>query len=153
MYDTHTHTNLITFSQNPFLEKLLNDNLPILTYKFSRCFIFFFFFFSRNLFYHSLRIHAPTPSMDKRRRKQPKTHHCCCSEEVSSIEWEFINMTEQEEDLICRMYKLVGDRWVVQMGIDSWANSGPESRRNRKVLVDETWRGICQQTERVKQGI
>ncbi|CAB4300583.1 unnamed protein product [Prunus armeniaca] len=29
--------------------------------------------------------------------------------EVSSIEWEFINMSEQEEDLICRMYKLVGD--------------------------------------------
>ncbi|KAF3545797.1 hypothetical protein DY000_02001438, partial [Brassica cretica] len=32
------------------------------------------------------------------------------STEVSSIEWEFINMTEQEEDLICRMYRLVGDR-------------------------------------------
>lgn len=31
--------------------------------------------------------------------------------EVSSIEWEFINMSEQEEDLIYRMYKLVGDRW------------------------------------------
>ncbi|XP_023640529.1 transcription factor TRY isoform X3 [Capsella rubella] len=32
------------------------------------------------------------------------------SEEVSSIEWEFINMTEQEEDLIFRMHRLVGDR-------------------------------------------
>ncbi|EOA28735.1 hypothetical protein CARUB_v10024964mg [Capsella rubella] len=32
-------------------------------------------------------------------------------QEVSSIKWEFINMTEQEEDLIYRMYKLVGDRW------------------------------------------
>ncbi|XP_019082551.1 PREDICTED: MYB-like transcription factor TCL1 [Camelina sativa] len=31
--------------------------------------------------------------------------------EVSSMEWEFINMTEQEEDLIFRMYKLVRDRW------------------------------------------
>lgn len=30
--------------------------------------------------------------------------------EVSSIEWDFIKMTEQEEDLICRMYRLVGDR-------------------------------------------
>ena len=30
--------------------------------------------------------------------------------EVSSVEWEMINMTEQEEDLIYRMYKLVGDR-------------------------------------------
>lgn len=39
---------------------------------------------------------------------------CLClfflSLEVSSIEWEFINMTEQEEDLIYRMYNLVGDR-------------------------------------------
>jgi myb proto-oncogene protein len=30
--------------------------------------------------------------------------------EVSSLEWEFIKMTEQEEDLIYRMYRLVGDR-------------------------------------------
>ncbi|KAI8544986.1 hypothetical protein RHMOL_Rhmol07G0007900 [Rhododendron molle] len=30
--------------------------------------------------------------------------------EVSSIEWEVINMTEQEEDMIYRMHKLVGDR-------------------------------------------
>lgn len=30
--------------------------------------------------------------------------------EVSSVEWDFINMTEQEEDLIYRMYRLVGDR-------------------------------------------
>ncbi|RID69462.1 hypothetical protein BRARA_C01556 [Brassica rapa] len=32
------------------------------------------------------------------------------SEEVTSIKWEFINMTEQEEDLISRMYRLVGNR-------------------------------------------
>lgn len=30
--------------------------------------------------------------------------------EVSSIEWELINMSEQEKDLIHRMYTLVGDR-------------------------------------------
>ncbi|MBA0831798.1 hypothetical protein Goarm_016236 [Gossypium armourianum] len=36
--------------------------------------------------------------------------------EVSSIEWEFINMSEQEEDLIYRMYKLVGDRWGLIAG-------------------------------------
>ncbi len=30
--------------------------------------------------------------------------------EVSSIEWEFINMSEQEADLIYRMYSLVGER-------------------------------------------
>nr|QTT61930.1 TCL1 [Arabidopsis thaliana] len=41
--------------------------------------------------------------------KQPKFTHS--SQEVSSMEWEFINMTEQEEDLIFRMYRLVGDRW------------------------------------------
>ncbi|KAK4762296.1 hypothetical protein SAY87_030180 [Trapa incisa] len=33
------------------------------------------------------------------------------SEEVSSIEWENIVMSEQEEDLVYRMHKLVGDRW------------------------------------------
>ncbi|XP_010261513.1 PREDICTED: transcription factor TRY-like [Nelumbo nucifera] len=53
--------------------------------------------------------------MDKRRRKQAKIIHYD-SEEVSSIEWEFINMTEQEEDLIYRMYKLVGDRWNLIAG-------------------------------------
>lgn len=30
--------------------------------------------------------------------------------EVSSTEWEFVEMSEQEEDLIRRMYGLVGDR-------------------------------------------
>ncbi|KAJ8748517.1 hypothetical protein K2173_003416 [Erythroxylum novogranatense] len=53
--------------------------------------------------------------MDKRRRKQTKTSNCS-SEEVSSIEWEFINMTEQEEDLIYRMHKLVGHRWGLIAG-------------------------------------
>ncbi|XP_058092363.1 MYB-like transcription factor ETC3 isoform X1 [Magnolia sinica] len=38
------------------------------------------------------------------------------SEEVSSIEWEFIHMTEEEEDLIYRMYKLVGNRWDLIAG-------------------------------------
>ncbi|XP_071725212.1 MYB-like transcription factor ETC3 [Rutidosis leptorrhynchoides] len=52
---------------------------------------------------------------DKRRRKQPKKGRCS-SEEVSSIEWEFINMSEQEEDLISRMYKLVGDKWELIAG-------------------------------------
>ncbi|KAI5598794.1 hypothetical protein POPTR_002G168900v4 [Populus trichocarpa] len=66
--------------------------------------------------------------MDRRRRKQAKTTtHCSdqatsqlflCDDlvEVSSIEWEFINMSEQEEDLIYRMYKLVGDRWALIAG-------------------------------------
>jgi len=33
-----------------------------------------------------------------------------CFAEVSSIEWEAVKMSEEEEDLISRMYKLVGDR-------------------------------------------
>ncbi|XP_008783829.2 transcription factor TRY-like [Phoenix dactylifera] len=53
--------------------------------------------------------------MDERPRKLPKTSGYE-SEEVSSIEWEFINMTEQEEDLIYRMYRLVGDRWDLIAG-------------------------------------
>ncbi|KAL4364120.1 hypothetical protein GQ457_04G030780 [Hibiscus cannabinus] len=82
--------------------------------------------------------------MDKRHQKQAKTNNSCCSEgthnfilvfwfafnsclfsgglrsyfmtEVSSIEWEFINMSEQEEDLIYRMHKLVGDKWGLIAG-------------------------------------
>ncbi|XP_022734202.1 transcription factor TRY-like [Durio zibethinus] len=38
------------------------------------------------------------------------------NEEVSSIEWKFIKMTEQEEDLIYRMHRLVGDRWHLIAG-------------------------------------
>ncbi|CAA7037915.1 unnamed protein product [Microthlaspi erraticum] len=51
-----------------------------------------------------------------RNRKQTKFTRRHDSEEVSSIEWEFINMTEQEEDLIFRMYKLVGSRWDLIAG-------------------------------------
>ncbi|KAK8693605.1 hypothetical protein V6N13_071182 [Hibiscus sabdariffa] len=54
--------------------------------------------------------------MDKRHQKQAKINNSCCSEEVSSIEWEFINMSEQEEDLIYRMHKLVGDKWGLIAG-------------------------------------
>ncbi|PIA34568.1 hypothetical protein AQUCO_03700095v1 [Aquilegia coerulea] len=53
--------------------------------------------------------------MDKRRRKQQKTTKQEF-EEVSSIEWEFIQMSDQEEDLIYRMHKLVGDRWDLIAG-------------------------------------
>ncbi|KAF5185317.1 transcription factor TRY-like, partial [Thalictrum thalictroides] len=35
---------------------------------------------------------------------------------VSSIEREIITLTEQEEDLLRRMHKLVGDRWVLIAG-------------------------------------
>ncbi|KAL5718958.1 hypothetical protein ACHQM5_011806 [Ranunculus cassubicifolius] len=53
--------------------------------------------------------------MDKRRRKHQKITRQEF-EEVSSIEWEFIKMSDQEEDLIYRMHKLVGDRWDLIAG-------------------------------------
>ncbi|CAA7046071.1 unnamed protein product [Microthlaspi erraticum] len=58
--------------------------------------------------------------MDKQRKsKHPKTNAtivASSSEEVSSLEWEEIAMTQEEEDLICRMYKLVGERWELIAG-------------------------------------
>ncbi|KAI3441741.1 SANT domain-containing protein [Psidium guajava] len=54
--------------------------------------------------------------MDKQRRHKQARTSSCCSDEASSIEWEFINMSEQEEDLIYRMYQLVGDRWALIAG-------------------------------------
>ncbi|GMP96623.1 hypothetical protein CsSME_00045173 [Camellia sinensis var. sinensis] len=55
--------------------------------------------------------------MDKPPRKQAKTTtSSTTSEEVSSIVWEFIKMTSQEEDVINRMYRLVGDRWDLIAG-------------------------------------
>ncbi|KAF9667403.1 hypothetical protein SADUNF_Sadunf15G0019400 [Salix dunnii] len=55
-------------------------------------------------------------SMDRRRRRKHQKINSSESEEVSSIEWEFINMSEQEEDLIYRMYRLVGERWDLIAG-------------------------------------
>ncbi|KAH0881912.1 hypothetical protein HID58_058008 [Brassica napus] len=50
--------------------------------------------------------------MDRRRRRHSKAK-ASCSEEVSSIEWEAVKMSEEEEDLISRMYKLVGDSIIL----------------------------------------
>ncbi|XP_010555717.1 PREDICTED: transcription factor TRY-like [Tarenaya hassleriana] len=52
----------------------------------------------------------------RRRRLKQQKPTVDESEEVSSLEWEFINMSEQEEDLIFRMYRLVGDRWDLIAG-------------------------------------
>ncbi|XP_059462722.1 transcription factor TRY-like [Corylus avellana] len=54
--------------------------------------------------------------MGGRRRRAQSEITSFESEEVSSIEWEIINMTDQEEDLICRMYRLVGERWDLIAG-------------------------------------
>ncbi|KAI3764366.1 hypothetical protein L2E82_14373 [Cichorium intybus] len=56
--------------------------------------------------------------MDRRRRRRTESsmNHDCEFEEVSSSKWEFINMSEQEEDIIYRMHKLVGNRWDLIAG-------------------------------------
>ncbi|XP_030549639.1 transcription factor TRY-like [Rhodamnia argentea] len=55
--------------------------------------------------------------MDERRRSRKQQKRASAStEEVSSIEWEAVKMTEQEEDLIYRMYRLVGNRWDLIAG-------------------------------------
>ncbi|XP_073269389.1 MYB-like transcription factor ETC3 [Primulina huaijiensis] len=54
--------------------------------------------------------------MDKCRQNQPKIQDAACSEEVSSIEWESVHMNEQEEDIISRMHRLVGDKWALIAG-------------------------------------
>ncbi|KAH6756574.1 Homeodomain-like superfamily protein [Perilla frutescens var. hirtella] len=57
--------------------------------------------------------------MDKCRQKHPKIRKYPLQSEaaeVSSIEWEFIDMTEQEEDIINRMHRLVGDKWALIAG-------------------------------------
>ncbi|KAL0426103.1 UNVERIFIED_CONTAM: MYB-like transcription factor ETC3 [Sesamum radiatum] len=56
---------------------------------------------------------------NKCRKKHSKIENSCsCSscEEVSSMEWEVINMSEEEEDIIRRMHKLVGDKWGLIAG-------------------------------------
>ncbi|XP_074591632.1 transcription factor CPC-like [Curcuma longa] len=53
--------------------------------------------------------------MERRRKKQRRSSDDS-EEEVNSVEWQSISMTEQEEDLICRMYRLVGDRWDLIAG-------------------------------------
>ncbi|CAA0392940.1 MYB-like transcription factor ETC3 [Arabidopsis thaliana] len=58
--------------------------------------------------------------MDNHRRtKQTKTNSIVTSSsegEVSSLEWEVVNMSQEEEDLVSRMHKLVGDRWELIAG-------------------------------------
>ncbi|XP_023636328.1 MYB-like transcription factor ETC3 isoform X3 [Capsella rubella] len=54
---------------------------------------------------------------NQRRTKQAKTSSIVTSSsEVSSLEWEIVNMSQEEEDLVCRMHKLVGDRWGLIAG-------------------------------------
>ncbi|KAG5405236.1 hypothetical protein IGI04_011355 [Brassica rapa subsp. trilocularis] len=57
--------------------------------------------------------------MDKHlRTKQTKTNPflTSSSEEVSSLEWQAVNMNQEEEDLVRRMHKLVSDRWELIAG-------------------------------------
>ncbi|XP_010035221.2 MYB-like transcription factor ETC3 [Eucalyptus grandis] len=52
----------------------------------------------------------------KSHRRQGRIARPSDSEEVSSTEWEDIDMTEQEEDLIHRMHRLVGEKWDLIAG-------------------------------------
>ncbi|OMO56396.1 hypothetical protein COLO4_35651 [Corchorus olitorius] len=54
--------------------------------------------------------------MDRQHRREQPNLATPEYEEVSSIEWEIIKVTEQEEDLIYRMYRLVGERWDLIAG-------------------------------------
>ncbi|XP_010413367.1 PREDICTED: transcription factor CPC-like [Camelina sativa] len=56
--------------------------------------------------------------MDNRRWIHRKTTYASRFEglQVTSIEWKAVTMSEEEEDLIFRMYKLVGDRWSLIAG-------------------------------------
>ncbi|XP_073290570.1 MYB-like transcription factor ETC3 [Primulina huaijiensis] len=54
--------------------------------------------------------------MDRCRQNQPKIQDDAWCEEVSSIEYESIDMNEQEEDIISRMHRLVGDKWALIAG-------------------------------------
>ncbi|KAL8160481.1 hypothetical protein V2J09_002018 [Rumex salicifolius] len=56
--------------------------------------------------------------MDRRARKKARATSSSHIEEpeVSSIEWKLRDVTDQEQDLIIRMFKLVGDRWNLIAG-------------------------------------
>ncbi|XP_072958915.1 transcription factor TRY-like [Typha angustifolia] len=53
--------------------------------------------------------------MDKRQQRK-RSRTVDDNLEVGSIEWQIINMSQQEEDLVYRMHKLVGDRWELIAG-------------------------------------
>ncbi|XP_010480333.1 PREDICTED: MYB-like transcription factor ETC1 isoform X2 [Camelina sativa] len=56
-----------------------------------------------------------TQRKSKHRKTNP-TIVASSSDQVSSLEWEEIAMAQEEEDLICRMFKLVGERWDLIAG-------------------------------------
>ncbi|XP_021293049.1 MYB-like transcription factor ETC3 [Herrania umbratica] len=87
--------------------------------------------------------------MDRlRRRKQPKitTREC---EEVSSIEWEIIKVTEQEEDLIYRMHRLVGERWDLIAG----RIPGRKAEEIERFWIMQNSEGFAQRRRENKENI
>ncbi|KAJ0448834.1 hypothetical protein HanOQP8_Chr17g0674891 [Helianthus annuus] len=48
------------------------------------------------------------------KNRSPKNHNNEF-EEVSSRKWEVVNLSEQEEDLVYRMHKLIGNRIKLTM--------------------------------------
>ncbi|KAJ6359336.1 hypothetical protein OIU76_000965 [Salix suchowensis] len=79
-----------------------------------------------SVFFFCLPVSCLMESMDRRRRRRRQAKiNISESEEVSSIEWEFINMSEQEEDLIYRMYRLVGERYVYSESLATFTMTLP----------------------------
>ncbi|KAF5451106.1 hypothetical protein F2P56_031401 [Juglans regia] len=79
------------------------------------------------------------PYMDRRRRKRANISSTFESEEVSSIEWEVIHMTEQEEDLFYRMYRLVGERWDLIAG----RIPGRKPEEIERFWIMRHWEGVA----------
>ncbi|CAH8288086.1 unnamed protein product [Eruca vesicaria subsp. sativa] len=85
-------------------------------YKFSSPTFFFSCIQQLNIKYNLPSSYYLMDNTDRRRCCKQHKATLQDSEEVSSTDWEFINMSAQEEDLIFRMYRLVGDRWDLIAG-------------------------------------
>nr|BCL74258.1 R3-type MYB transcription factor [Cuscuta campestris] len=57
-----------------------------------------------------------TSSSSQSSVQMSSSHNNINESEVSSMDWELIKMSPQEEDLIHRMHNIVGDRWGLIAG-------------------------------------
>uniref|UniRef100_A0A0E0C4Q4 Uncharacterized protein n=1 Tax=Oryza meridionalis TaxID=40149 RepID=A0A0E0C4Q4_9ORYZ len=68
--------------------------------------------------------------------KNSKTSDGCETKEVNNTAQNFVHFTEEEEDLVFRMHKLVGNSslTLLLVGTYSWKNPWKNSKRSRNVL-------------------
>ncbi|KAK9035787.1 hypothetical protein V6N11_077816 [Hibiscus sabdariffa] len=86
--------------------------------------------------------------MDKRHQKQAKINNSCCSEGTHNfilLFWFAFNS--------CLFSGGLRSYFMTEVGIDCRKGPRPESRRNRKVLDNETWRSVCKQAKRAGEEI